>query len=119
MPSKPRNLEAFDAWLWALDEGQLRDLALSRLAHAAAADGIELPQLTMLTVIADTEEPFGALHRAAGRTARDARTGRIGGLIWSRLQDKDYVVGMWPSGARQRLPFSELGSRYGWALAPG
>lgn len=99
MAAEPRNLDTFDAWLWSRDEDQLDALALRTVARAARADGVSLPQLTVLTVIADDAEPFDALVRAAGRTRLGSRPAGFGGLVWSRLQEKDYLVGLWPSGA--------------------
>ncbi|MGH2845004.1 MAG: hypothetical protein ACRDL0_03105 [Thermoleophilaceae bacterium] len=92
-------MDAFDAWLWALDRYQLSELSLRGLARRAASDGVSLPQLTMLTIIADSDEPFSVLARAAGRGALHSKETAFGGIVWSRLRDKDYLVSLWKAGA--------------------
>lgn len=93
----PRNLDTFDDWLWNLEEEELQGLRLSQLRRAASGSHVELPQLTFLTVIAGEDAGFDALLHAAAGTARGSRITEWGGLIWSQLGGRDYVVSMWRS----------------------
>lgn len=97
VPDAPDTLNDFDQWLWSLEAAELDALRLPDLAAGAAASGIELPQLTVLTVINEGSSALDALLLGAGATALDSRATAAGGLVWSRLGGKDYVVSVWRS----------------------
>lgn len=92
-------LNAFDRWLWNLDDEALAMLDVRSLALRAAEAGAELPQLTFLTVIATDESAIDVLRRRASTTLTDARHVGDRGLLWSRLSAKDYVVAVFPAAA--------------------
>lgn len=88
---------AFDAWLWSLEDDELRNLALRDLARTAIEAGVVVPQLTFLTVVSDVEGPLARL-RAAGRDAiQDVRIADRVSLLLARKGKDDYVVAFWPT----------------------
>lgn len=95
---QPRQIDELETWLWDLGEDDRGNLVLADLKAAASAAGIVLPQLTFLTVITDGESAFEILKRRAAdiRGTRDLRHG--GGILWTRLRQRDYLVTVWPSG---------------------
>ncbi|HEY1775284.1 MAG TPA: hypothetical protein VGG41_03905, partial [Solirubrobacteraceae bacterium] len=89
-------LNAFDAWLWSADADPAHRLRLEDLASRAAADGVKLPQLTVLTLISEGPTPGEALHDARG--VEEVR--RFGGveLILTSMASRGYVAAAWPTG---------------------
>ena len=101
MGDTPDSLNDFDAWLWGLAAADLDALSVAALAQAGAASRVELPQLTVLTVIGEEEvDAFECLVRAGAGTVLGQRRARCGGLIWSRLGASDFVVSVWRSAVR-------------------
>jgi hypothetical protein len=92
-------LSPFDRWLWSLDPTALGSLDVRSLARRAAEDGIDLPQLTFLTVIGADESAIDVLRRRAAMTVTNYRQSGDHGLLWSRLGSKDYVVAALPAAA--------------------
>jgi hypothetical protein len=93
VPDLPLN--AFDAWLWSADDATLRALRLSELALRAGGDGVNLRQLTVLTVIGEGPSPGEVLPAARGvETIR-----HVGGLelIRASMGSRGYVVASWPT----------------------
>ena len=90
------NFNAFDEWLWSLDSDRLSELRVDTLHVAATADGIAFPQLTVLTVIADTRDPLDLIAER-GRGVVEQRRSAHAGLLWARMGQRDYVVGAWPT----------------------
>jgi hypothetical protein len=83
-------LNAFDTWLWATDaEG----LGLEDLPARAAADGVSLPQLTVLTVISEGPTPADALRGARGVEGIRRFSGVE--LIQASMGGRGYVVAAW------------------------
>src|SRR3989442_358104 len=66
-------LNAFDRWLWSLDDAALAALDVRALALRAAEAGIALPQLTFLTVIPTDEVAIDVLRRLAAAPLTDRR----------------------------------------------
>jgi len=95
--SAERQRRDFDAWLWQLDDMVLEDLDVSALVLRASVDSIAVPQLTFLTVIAQTEDPFAALLHGAGSAASEWRQTARGGLLSTEAGGHRYVVGLWRS----------------------
>ena len=91
MPDLPLNV--FDAWLWSADDAALRELSLSDLAVRAAADGVRLPQLTVLTVISEGPSPAEVLSGARG--VEDIRRAGSLELIRASIGSQAYVVASW------------------------
>lgn len=91
-------LNAFDRWLWSLDDAALAALDVRSLALKVAEAGIALPQLTFLTVIATDEPAIDVLRRRAAPTLTGCRQAADRGLLWSRLGGKDYIVAVLPAG---------------------
>lgn len=89
--------QRFDEWLLHLDPFALDDLDVTALAQRARQDGVSLPQLTFLTVIAETDEPFAALRHGAGHAVSAERQTAQGGLLCTEANGRQYVVGLWRS----------------------
>ena len=92
MPASPLN--AFDAWLWSVARGADR-LRLDDLATRAAADGVRLPQLTVLTVISEGPTP-GEVLRGARGIEEICHCGTVE-LIRASMGSRGYVVAAWPT----------------------
>lgn len=86
----------FDEWLWSLPDGALDDFSLRDLAREASQDGVEVPQLTFLTVIAEDVDPFAGLRRSPG--VRERREGRRLSMLKVGPEGRSYVVGVVPAG---------------------
>ena len=98
MSAESERAQTFDAWLWSLSAQRLSQVEIRGLAKAAVDDGVDLPQLTFLTVIAQGADPFVRLHAAGAATVRDAKTFGDGGLLLNGLGRQEYVVAFWPTG---------------------
>lgn len=90
-------LDPFDGWLWALDDERLATLRLRDVQRTAMADGVLMPQLTVLTVIGDGADPVELL-RARARGVHDSRRPGEIGLLRARMRGPDYVVAVWRAG---------------------
>lgn len=88
-------LNAFDSWLWSADDEVLTGLSLPELASRAAADGVRLRQLTVLTVIGEGPSPGDVLRGAIGVEA--VRCGVGVELIRASMGTRGYVVAAWPT----------------------
>jgi hypothetical protein len=86
-------LSVFDAWLWAADAPE--GLRLAELPSRSAADGVGLPQLTVLTLISDGPTPGEALQGARGVDAV-RRLGTVE-LLRASMGSRGYVVAAWPT----------------------
>lgn len=88
-------LNAFDAWLWSADADTAQGLRLEDLPFRAAADGVKLPQLTVLTLISEGPTPGELLHGARGVEG----VHHVGGveLIQASMGSRGYVVAAWPT----------------------
>lgn len=84
---------AFDAWLWSVDPDAAQGLRLEDLPSRAAADGVRMPQLTVLTVISEDPTPGEVLHGARG-VEEIRRFGSVE-LIQASMGSGGYVVGAW------------------------
>lgn len=93
----PLELNAFDDWLWNLTEEDLRELRLPTLQRAAVQAGVDLPQLTVLTVISDAEDPLQLFTSRATGVQAVKTSGHVG-LIAAHLAGRDHVVAVWPAG---------------------
>lgn len=82
----------FDDWLWELPQSDLDAVELPSLARAAADAGIEFPQISVTTAIAeDGVDPLELL--AAGSIGiEDHRASEWGGLLRARLKQRRYTV---------------------------
>ncbi len=87
---------AFDAWLWSVDAERAQELRLEDLPSRAAADGVKLPQLTVLTLISEGPTPGELLRGARGVEA----IRHFGGveLIRASMGSRGYVVAAWRAG---------------------
>lgn len=94
MTNEP-TLLPFDAWLWGLDDERLSALTLGGLARACAEDGVKLPQLTFLAVIAEHDDAFDVLRRVGGDAVLGSRSSGGGALLLARVGLKDFVVSVW------------------------
>lgn len=92
------NLNPFDEWLWSLDGDGLGELRVDKLHLAAAEAGVALPQLTVLTVIADEIDPAALLAERSRGVIRLRRSTHAE-LLWARMGQRDYVVGVWPTSS--------------------
>lgn len=88
----------FDAWLWSLDDRGLSDLTLRDLARTAMEAGVEIPQLTFLTVISDTPTAFARLRAFADDAIDEVRETEGLGLMRARSGKEDFVVAFWSTG---------------------
>ena len=83
---------AFDDWLWEMPQDQLDELELEEMAHAAAHDGIDFPQITVTTAIAGDDINPVELLAAVGVGVHDSRFSSWGGLLRARLNQRRYTV---------------------------
>lgn len=82
----------FDDWLWDLPQGELDALELLSLARAAAEDGVEFPQISVTTAIAEDDvDPLTVLAER-GIGIEDHRPSKWGGLLRARLKQRRYTV---------------------------
>lgn len=88
-------LNAFDAWLWSVDHDASRGLRLHDLPSYAAANGVKMPQLTVLTVISEGPTPGELLQNARG--VGEVRCHRNVELMHSSMGSRGYVVAAWPT----------------------
>jgi hypothetical protein len=102
----------FDDWLWEMPQGELDALELPSLARAAGEDGIEFPQISVTTAIAEDGVDPLELLAACGVGIEARRPSEWGGLLRARLKQRRYTVALHrPSqGVLQLLgsvPFTE------------
>jgi hypothetical protein len=89
-------LNAFDMWLWSADADMAHAVRLEDLPSRAAADGVKLPQLTVLTLISEGPTPGELLHNARGVEEVVHFDGFE--LIQASMGSRRYVVAVWPTG---------------------
>jgi len=89
-------LSAFDVWLWDSDSEALGALRLSELQRRAADHHVDLPQLTVLTVIGDGADPLELFERNA-RGVQEVRKSDHVGLVRAEMGRRSYVVAVWPA----------------------
>jgi hypothetical protein len=82
----------FDDWLWELPQAELDALELAGLARSAADAGVEFPQISATTAIAEDDVDPVALLAANGVGIEDHRTSAWGGLLRARLRQHRYTV---------------------------
>lgn len=100
----------FDDWLWELPQGQLDALDLPSLAHAAAQDGVEFPQISVTTAIAEDDVDPLAVLADRGIGIEDHRPSSWGGLLRARLKQRRYTVAVHGVGAAGSGVIHLLGS---------
>jgi hypothetical protein len=88
-------LNTFDAWLWSADADAAQGLRLRELATRAAADGVNLPQLTVLTIISEGQAPGEVLQGARG--IEEIRHFGTVELMRASMGSRGYVVAAWPT----------------------
>jgi hypothetical protein len=88
-------LKAFDAWLWSADGNAAQGLRLEDLPSRAAADGVRLPQLTVLTIISEGPTPGEVLQDARG--VEEVRYLGTVELLRANMGSRSYVVAAWPT----------------------
>jgi hypothetical protein len=88
-------LNKFDAWLWSAEAAAVDGLRLGDLPARAAADGVKLPQLTVLTLISEGPTPGEALKGAHG--VEEIRYFGAVELIRANMGSRGYVVAAWPT----------------------
>lgn len=88
-------LNAFDAWLWSADADAAQGLRLEDLPSRAAADGVRLPQLTVLTLISEGPTPGEVLQGAHG--VEEVRQFGTLELLRAGMGSRGYVVAAWPT----------------------
>lgn len=88
-------LNAFDAWLSSADIDAAQHLRLEDLPSRAAADGIRMRQLTVLTVISEGPTP-GEVLRGARGVEEIRHLGSVE-LIQASMGSRGYVVAAWPT----------------------
>lgn len=89
------SLNAFDAWLWSVHADAAQGLSLEDLPSGAAAHGVKLPQLTVLTLISEGPTPGEVLHSARG-VEEVSRFGNVE-LVRASMGARGYVVAAWPT----------------------
>ena len=82
----------FDDWLWELPQGQLDALELPSLARAAVQDGVDFPQISVTTAIAEDDVDPLAVLGERGIGIEDHRPSKWGGLLRARLKQRRYTV---------------------------
>lgn len=90
------SLNAFDDWLWSAGADALGQSGLAELASRATGAGVELRQLTVLTVISEDPSPGQVL--AAARGVHDVRSVGHAQLIRAEMGESGYLVAVWPAG---------------------
>jgi hypothetical protein len=88
-------LNAFDAWLWSADADAAQGLRLEDLSSRAAAEGVRLPQLTVLTLISEGPTPGEVLRGARG--VDEVRDFSRVELMHATLGARGYIVAAWPT----------------------
>jgi len=88
-------VNAFDDWLWSADVDDAQVLRLEDLLVRAAAEGIKLPQLTVLTLISEGPTPGEALRGAHG--VEEVRHIGAVELLRATIGSRSYVVAAWPT----------------------
>lgn len=88
----------FDDWLWEMPQGQLDALGLDQIASAAAEDGIEFPQISATTAIAEDDVDPIALLSEVGVGIEEHRLSAWGGLLRARLNQRRYTVSVRRAG---------------------
>lgn len=88
-------LNAFDDWLWSSNADAPQGLRLDDLPSRAAADGVTMPQLTVLSVISEGPTPGEVLHGARG--VEEIRHFGSVELIQASMGSRGYVVAAWPT----------------------
>lgn len=91
----PRALNSFDKWLWQLDDEQLAGLRLPALQRVATQAGVSFPQMTLLTVIGDRDDPEQLLRERARGVDTIRVTDHVR-LVRARLANSSYVIAIWP-----------------------
>ena len=87
----------FDDWLWEMPQAQLDALELSQLASAAAEEGVEFPQISATTAIAeDGVDPVALLTTGVG--VDESRKSSWGGLLRAHLKQRRYTVAVREAG---------------------
>lgn len=82
----------FDDWLWDLPQDGLDALELRSLARVAGEDGVEFPQISVTTAIAEDDVDPLAVLAERGIGIEDRRPARWGGLLRARLKQRRYTV---------------------------
>lgn len=82
----------FDDWLWDMPQAQLDALKLSGLAATAIEEGVEFPQISATTAIAEDGVDPVALLAAKGVGIEEHRSSAWGGLLRARLKQRRYTV---------------------------
>ncbi|MDX6622295.1 MAG: hypothetical protein QOE75_227, partial [Solirubrobacterales bacterium] len=82
----------FDDWLWEMPQAQLDALELSELASAAAEEGVEFPQISATTAIAEDDVNPVALLASVGVGIDQHRLSSWGGLLRASLKQRRYTV---------------------------
>jgi len=100
----------FDDWLWDLPQGRLDALGLSSLADAAVQDGINFPQISATTAIAEDDVDPVAVLAERGIGIEDHRPSKWGGLLRARLNQRRYTVVVHSVGATGSGVIHLLGS---------
>jgi hypothetical protein len=81
----------FDDWLWDMPQAQLDTLELSQLASATSEEGVDFPQISATTAIAeDGVDPVALLAMGVG--VDESRQCSWGGLLRAHLKQRRYTV---------------------------
>lgn len=91
----PRTANPFDQWLWQLDDEMLGELRLPALQRAATEAGVSFPQMTLLTVIGDRDDPGELLYERARGIDAIRFTDHVR-LARARTGSTSYVIAIWP-----------------------
>jgi hypothetical protein len=90
-------LSTFDTWIWTLSAAKRDGLRLSGLRAAAHADRVDLPPLTVLTLIGDGSDPVAALE-ARVTSIREVRRAPNVTLLLVVHGGARYVIALWDAG---------------------
>jgi hypothetical protein len=91
-------LDPFDAWLWATPDDALAALRLDGLRTSTVADGIELPHLTVITLVSDGADPAEALAARVGSIEAVRASDSVTLLLVRRAGNRHYVIALWDVG---------------------
>ncbi len=87
----------FDDWLWDMPQSQLDALELSQVASAASEEGVDFPQISATTAIAeDGVDPVALLAMGVG--VDESRQCSWGGLLRAHLKQRRYTVAVRKAG---------------------
>ncbi|MQA75218.1 MAG: hypothetical protein GEU88_12880 [Solirubrobacterales bacterium] len=95
MTSSHEEARVFEEWLWSLDQTRLDSFSLLELQRIATQAALVLPQLTFLTVVAESDAPAEVLSSAAG--VRESRVGERLALLRVGSGRGRYVVAAAPA----------------------